>query len=259
MKTKISICVATKEAAALLPNLLESVKNQKFDSYELLIADACSEDATVDIIEKSSNIVDYYHSISDYGIYDAWNSLLPYVTGTHLIFLGCDDVFSSVESLSELAVCINKYPGKYIYYGDVDVVSSEGVDFTLKALPWSQERRRFIKEMMFGHTGVAHSIEGFNRVGQFNPNYKIAGDYEFLLRIYSAFPKSFHYTGLTLVYMGKGGVSTHPKSKYVASFESLRACYFHLGKISTTLIFRLIKGITRYVMWCLVRILPNNG
>ena len=70
---KISIIIATYNAGNVLQRCLDSIRPQKLDEIELLIIDGNSKDDTMDIINKNSDIVDYWVSEPDRGIYDAWN------------------------------------------------------------------------------------------------------------------------------------------------------------------------------------------
>lgn len=54
---KISIIIPTKNEAELLPRLLESIKIQDFNDYEIIVADAASTDLTRDIAKDFGALV----------------------------------------------------------------------------------------------------------------------------------------------------------------------------------------------------------
>jgi len=193
----------------------------------------------------------FYKSVNDYGIYDAWNSLLTYSSGTHYIFMGADDIFKSSSSLQELALFIEEHADFDAYYNDVLFMDDKGtiLDFKLKPEKWSEESKFFGHEMRFGHTGLAHSRNLFNTVGQYNSDYKISGDYELLLRLFVQNKHSFTYTGLQPIVMGVGGISTNPKGKYKAYLESFLAVKRVTGNISYPLFKRTLKSFVHFIFW----------
>lgn len=96
MKTappKVTIIIATYNAAPTLECCLQSIQHQNFNSWELIIIDGKSTDNTVDIIKKYRESIFYWDSETDKGIYDAWNKALTKATGEYICFLGADDYF----------------------------------------------------------------------------------------------------------------------------------------------------------------------
>src|ERR1700761_2603464 len=81
---KLSIIVATYNAAASLPHLLTSIEAQTFKDWELLISDGGSTDQTVSLIQQSP--AKWSRSGKDLGIYDAWNQALPHARGQYICF-----------------------------------------------------------------------------------------------------------------------------------------------------------------------------
>ena len=88
---KISIIIATYNAEKTLQRCFDSIRNQKNEKIELIVIDGNSNDNTLSIIESNADIVDYYVSESDKGIYDAWNKGVKVSTGEWIEFLGADD------------------------------------------------------------------------------------------------------------------------------------------------------------------------
>ena len=67
----VSIIVATYQAGRTLENCLRSVFDQTTPDWQLIVIDGGSSDATVDLLEKHSARIAYWHSQPDQGIYDA--------------------------------------------------------------------------------------------------------------------------------------------------------------------------------------------
>jgi glycosyltransferase involved in cell wall biosynthesis len=109
----VSIIIATYNAAAHLQECLDSVKSQPFQNIELLIFDGSSSDNTVKILQENNNIISYWHSEADKGIYHALNTAVSYAGGDWIYFLGSDDqLLPGFSEMAEKLVDKNT-----LYYG----------------------------------------------------------------------------------------------------------------------------------------------
>jgi len=179
-KPRLSIIVATWNAARTLERCLESVNSQKFTEWELLIADGASTDGTVDIIRQHEAGLSWWQSRKDGGIYDAWNQALSHARGDYICFLGADDFLVSDTTLAALFGAI----GEQQY----DLVSSRGIVFnpvTGKENKFGSawNYHRLGRHMVVCHPGLLHKRSLFEAHGVFNTRYRIAADLEFLLRL----------------------------------------------------------------------------
>ena len=84
---KISIIVATFNAAKTLSVALNSILSQTFQDWECIIVDGASKDNTY--IERDSRF--RYVSEPDKGIYDAFNKGWKLAKGKWIYYLGADD------------------------------------------------------------------------------------------------------------------------------------------------------------------------
>ena len=177
---RLSIVIATWNAARTLERCLSSIEGQIFTDWELLIADGGSADGTVDLITKHERIVTWWQSSNDAGIYDAWNQALAHATGEYVCFLGADDAWANEAALAKLFAAIGS--GRY------DLVTSRGRltdpsggKATVFGSAWNF--RRLGRRMVVSHPGLLHQRSLFETYGLFDTHYRIAGDLEFLLRL----------------------------------------------------------------------------
>lgn len=177
---RLSIIIATWQAASTLERCLESIVSQDFEDWELLIADGNSTDGTVDLIRKYESHIAWWESADDDGIYDAWNKALGRARGEYVCFLGADDVWSESDSLARLFEAAG---GK-----DYDLITSRGLFFDSSngksfqfGSAWNY--RRLGRYMVVCHPGLLHRRELFLSHGLFDTRYRIAGDLDFLLRL----------------------------------------------------------------------------
>jgi glycosyltransferase involved in cell wall biosynthesis len=179
-RPRLSIIVATWNAARTLERCIDSIKSQQFTEWELLIADGASTDQTVDIIHRHESSIVWWQSKKDAGIYDAWNQALPHAQGDYVCFLGADDFFASGTSLGD----VFKAMGEQRY----DLVTSRGIIFdpaTGKEYKFGSawNYSRIGRRMVVCHPGLLHHRSLFDTYGSFNAKYRIAADLEFLLRL----------------------------------------------------------------------------
>lgn len=177
---KLSIIIATWNAAETLERCLASIAAQTFTDWELLIRDGGSADATLSTIEKHQSTVTWWESAPDNGIYDAWNRAIPHTRGEYICFLGADDKWANKRALETLFSAM----GGRRY----DIVSSRGLmvdpktgNATTYGSPWSFDRLG--RRMVLCHPGLLHHRSLFEIHGNFDISYRIAGDLEFLLRL----------------------------------------------------------------------------
>jgi glycosyltransferase involved in cell wall biosynthesis len=175
----VSIITSTLNAVGYLPDAIRSIRDQKYENFEWIIIDAGSTDGTLELIQQHEDIIDYWVSEPDKGIYDAWNKGLRVARGEWVCFLGADDLLMP-DAISNMvmfeSVSLNRLDfisGRVAMY-DGDVL--------LRTIgrPW--EWSKFKRYMCVAHTGALHRMSYFKRHGEFDASFRISGDYEMLLR-----------------------------------------------------------------------------
>jgi glycosyltransferase involved in cell wall biosynthesis len=174
-----SIIIATYNAENEITQTIKSLDSQTFSSFELIIIDGLSSDNTVGEINKFSKKISYFISEKDKGVFDAWNKGLKETNADWIIFLGAGDVLlpKSLESYYNFL--------KNEIYTELDYCSSRIIalyDSRVNLIGQKYNWSVFRKYMNVAHVGSVHSKSIFKKYGFFNINYKLAGDYELLLR-----------------------------------------------------------------------------
>lgn len=203
----ISIIIATYNADATLQRCLNSIIPQKTNDIELIIIDGGSKDHTVDII-RNCRFIDKYISEKDEGIYDAWNKGIRLSSGEWILFLGADDQLCS-NCISKQLNYIESYPTDHL---DIILAMAWLCDrqgHILRSMGKPYRWSHFRWQMNISHGSSLHNRKLFNELGGFDINFKICGDYEFLLRrpLHSAFINDH------LIKMTEGGASTTFKAR----------------------------------------------
>ena len=219
-----SIIIPTYNSEATLKILLESIHNQSYTDYEVIVVDGDSTDATLEIIQKFDSNIPQLVVISekDRGIYDAMNKGIDLAKGKWLIFMGSDDTFYNHRVLEKVSEKIEKTSAKVIY-GDAFIVGDTGWakdgavydgDFDVDKLL----RQNICHQAMFYNTQFVKE-----KIGYFNLNYTKSSDWDFNLRCWALQP--FEYVNLIISNFAAGGMSTLSTdhtliSDFVANLQS---------------------------------------
>ena len=177
---ELSIIIATLNENAVIGRCLESISKQTYADFQLIIMDGISTDGTVNIIDRYNHLYHTFESSSDNGIYSAWNKALHKATGDWVMFLGADDYLVNDNILNELMRFARVTSADLVTVRNAEI-DSEGKQVKIYGEPWQWSR--FKKYMNICHVGVLHRRTLFDEYGLFDEKYKIAGDYDFLMRV----------------------------------------------------------------------------
>jgi glycosyltransferase involved in cell wall biosynthesis len=103
---KISVCIPTYNYGRYISQAIESVLNQSFTDFELLVVDDSSSDLTDEILLKLSaqdSRVRYFRHETNIGMVENWNYCLREARGKYIKYLFGDDFFTSENILEQMA------------------------------------------------------------------------------------------------------------------------------------------------------------
>lgn len=246
----ITIITATYNAAKHLPALIGSIRGQNYGNIEWIVVDGASTDGTQDILMKNQDVVSNWISESDQGIFDAWNKGVALARGEWIGFLGADDFLWNPDALSQLMPILSEaYPTIRVVYGKLAVVNREGQTLYTLGEDWVVVRRRFRSVMALPHPGLMHHRSLFVEYGGFDTSFRIAGDYEWLLRALRGHDALF-VPEITVAGMTLGGVSTTPTASWAMLKEMRRATRKHVGAFpGFPWLLSLVRYGLRRVLW----------
>lgn len=252
-RPKISIITSVLNAAGTIQRELDSIARQSYEEWELIVIDGGSTDGTVEILQKNDHLITYWESKPDRGIYHAWNKALDHVTGDWICFLGADDYLWNGDVLSEMAPHLEAQLGSYrLVYGSLNLVDTNGSVVFRLGEPWSEAGPRFRENLSIPHSGILHHKSLFEIHGRFDESFKIAGDYEFLLRELKA-NDAYFVEGVAVAGMQERGRSDRPENAVATLKEVLRAQRKHgLVKTPNWLSLRLFRERVRWLLTLLL-------
>ena len=212
-KPLISVIVAVYNGARTLQRCIDSVANQTYLNKELIIIDGGSTDGTIDILRTNNDKIAYWKSEPDNGIYNAWNKALGHAGGDWILFLGSDDYLWKKSVFEEIMPYMIKAESQDIrmVYGQVARVTEDDVICCVDGFSWEYTWRSIIIDGIctFTHQGMFHHRSLFELYGKFDESFKIAGDYELLIRAFKEGGDAYFINGLIVTGMQIGGITSN--------------------------------------------------
>jgi glycosyltransferase involved in cell wall biosynthesis len=206
---KVSIITATYNSAHGIEACLDSILSQDYKNIECLVIDGKSIDQTIEIVSEkqkkhsSINIV----SEPDKGIYDALNKGVNLASGDIIGFVHSDDLLASKTVISKL---VSKFLNEKIdgVYGDLQYVNKDDTSRVVRL--WKS--RDFTTDLLSKGWMPAHPTfflkkEVYKIHGKFNLKYKIAADYDFMVRVLKDPSLTYGYMPCVITKMRVGGIS----------------------------------------------------
>lgn len=219
---KVSLILTTYNSAKLLPTTLDSIEKQDYPNIEVIIKDGGSTDETLDIIDafaKKHNIDDQSTNISviaastpDRGIYDAMNHGIKLSTGD---IIACfNDTFVTSDAISKFVTALE---GNDAVHADLVYAEGESVIRTWHMGPGGT--KDINRGWMPGHPTLYLRKEVYEKYGYYKTDYRIAADYEYMVRILRDGSLKLNYIAENLISMYYGGTSSSSLASYIKSFN----------------------------------------
>jgi glycosyltransferase involved in cell wall biosynthesis len=198
----ISIIIPTFNSENKIEVCLNSILNQSFKNYEVLIIDGLSKDLTLLEVKKFSGKISNLVVVSekDKGIYDAMNKGINRAKGKWLYFMGSDDYFYSSDVLQQVSQ-LEELNTNEVIYGNVYSPVFNGVydgEFNYSKL----EDRNICHQGMFFKKSI------FNKTGKFNLKYPILSDWHHNIKWFFSDKISNQHVDLIITNYGDSGISS---------------------------------------------------
>lgn len=208
---KISIITATYNSGKTVGDTLKSVLAQTYHDYELLVVDGASKDNTLEVVKNMEPLFEgrmRYISEPDKGIYDAMNKGIRMASGDVIGILNSDDFYTSDDALACIAWTLENEKVDAVY-GDIHYVDDEDLKKCVRYYS-SKPFRRWMMRLGFmpAHPSFYCRKEVYEKYGAFDAeNYRVAADFENLLRLIFVNKIKTHYINKDFVTMRTGGAS----------------------------------------------------
>jgi len=204
---KISVITAVFNRRDTIEDTLCSVASQIYGDVEHIVVDGGSCDGTMDVLNACRDQIDVLLSEADRGIYDALNKGIALATGDVVGFLHADDVFADTRVLSRIADAFADDAVGAVYG---DLVYVQAGDMGRVVRHWSAghfSKSKLAWGWMPPHPTFYVRRSLYARLGGFDLRYRIAADYDTMLRFLGRGEVQAAYIPEVLVKMRLGGVS----------------------------------------------------
>jgi glycosyltransferase involved in cell wall biosynthesis len=243
---KFSIIIVVKNNKLQISRTINSVRDQKYKNFELLIIDGKSKDGTTEIIKNiKKNFKKLKHIIrKDKNLYDGLNYGIKKSKGKYIVILHSGDKFFSKNTLG----IINKNILNYDAISGNVLFSKNGKILRY----WDYEIKELDKFNAFkiAHTALIVKKEIIKKLNFYNIKYSISSDTDFILRMSKLKGLKFNKIEKNLVNMGVGGLSNSYKTLLVKITQDLKI-YFNNFSLFFLLIyfFKIFYKFLRLLKW----------
>lgn len=207
MPLKVSIITACLNSAKYLSECIASVSNQSYPEIEYIIIDGGSTDDTLSIIQDNMDLVSYFISEPDRGMYDAINKGIKAATGDIIGILNSDDILATPDAVMTIVSSFKKHSTDAVY-GDLVYVLPEDTQTIIRFWKGKNYRRSYFRfGWMPAHPTFYIRRNLILQYGLYENHFYTAADYEFMARYLYTQRCSATYIDEIIVKMRSGGAS----------------------------------------------------
>ena len=220
---KISIITVSYNSSKTIETTFNSVLQQTYNDIEYILIDGGSTDNTLKIAKKYNEIITVLVSEQDNGLYDAMNKGINLATGDVIGLINSDDLFCDPDALTKVANKFKKDKNLDSIYADLYYVNQKDINKISRR--WITGKQKPFKYGWHpAHPTFYVKKSVYDKYGLFDLNFKLAADFEIMLRFLEKYKISTTYLEEPLVKMRLGGeTNKNFKNIYNQNLECLRA------------------------------------
>ncbi len=217
----VTVCTIVRNGENTLAQTIATVVNQSYPNIESIIVDGASTDGTLNLINLFNDKIDLWISEPDFGTCDAINKAISHAKGDYIFLIHSDDwaepdhVKYAIETLGS--------SGADFVFGNTKYYDGNTRDFTQLGDPDYASSITY-KMPRLNTPSMVLKKACFERIGLYDLRYKVAPDYEWLLRLHVRGGKGV-YDGRLNICHRLGGISS--KQFVLANSEARLASIQH--------------------------------
>lgn len=245
---KISVITAVYNRVATIGEALDSVRAQTWPDVEHVVIDGASTDGTFELLQSRQHELAVLVSEPDKGIYDALNKGIARCTGDVIGLMHSDDLYADEQVLSDIAEAFRD-PSVDAVYGDLDYVSQSDTRRVIRRWRSGEYSPRLLKRgWMPPHPTLYLRRQVIERWGAFDASFRIAADYDAVLRYFGKGGIRPAYIRRVLVKMRLGGESNRSLAKVLRkSWEDYTALGRNEIGGAGTLVLKSVSKLTQFL------------
>ena len=240
---KISIITSVYNKKNYIQHSIDSFGAQSLSNKDHIVIDGNSTDGSKKLLFKNKKLFSKLVSENDFGVYDALNKGFKLAKGNVVGLLHSDDFYANNDVLKKVSKLFSN-PKVDIVYGDLYYVSKDNPNKIIRHWRAGEFSLDKLKSgWMPPHPTFFIRKKLLNQIGFFDTHYKIAADYDFMLRALTQKNVNVVYLPEVLIKMRAGGMSNRSlKNILLKSYEDYQIIRHHkIGNIGTLLCKNLSK------------------
>lgn len=239
---KISIITVTYNSEKTLKDTIESVLKQNYKDYEYIIVDGLSKDGTMNIVKEYEPKFEgklRYISEKDTGLYNAMNKGVKMATGDIVGLINSDDMYANENVLQTI---VNKFKETSCDGTYANLIFMDEETMSIPQRIWKSPKGKLENGWHPAHPTLYLRKEIYDRIGEFDTNFRIVADYDFMIRMMKDKSIKLEYIDDVLVHMRAGGTSTAGLKGYVKNLKES-----HKALVKNNIKFAFVVDFKRIV------------
>ena len=260
----VSFLIPTYNRADLLQQCIESILSQTYKNVEIIVIDDASTDNTENVINsKFKGRVKYYKNNVNRGVAYSRNRGLTYANGKYIGLLDSDDLLLEPHCVEMALEVLESNSGIGVFTSDAYCLDLKGNKVYEKTFFQTVIDHRDVAlssgikdfEYVFSHgihsCGAIFTKDITKDIGFLNPDYKIAWDEDFFLRVAAHRPDSVYYYNKPLTgYRHHGGnISNNAAMLYSEKIACRQAVLRKNKNLQKQLSFRANKRLAEQCLY----------
>lgn len=254
---KFSIICASYNSEKTIIKTLDSINNQTYKNYELILVDGKSSDQTIEIVNSYKNKIENIIVLSekDDGVYDAMNKGIGIANGDILCFLNSDDFYFSNNVLKCVYNNFISHPKIDACYSDLIYVDRTYTKNTIRYWkPGIFRPGSFSEGWMVPHPTFFANKNVYKNHGIFNLRYKLASDVDLMARLLEVKKISVNYIPEILVCMRIGGMTNMSVTNIIKQNIEIIQSLKGMKILKSSILFLMKKFFSRLKQFFLRKI-----
>ncbi len=245
---KISIITVCYNSEKHIKTAIESVINQTYTNIEYIIIDGASKDNTVNVIKSYGDKITTFISEVDKGIYDAMNKGLKMATGDYLAVLNSDDFYIHNDVISSVVNELNIQKTESLF---ADLIYVEEHFPNKQVRYWKSKpfvKNSFKKGWHPAHPTFFVKNEIYKKFGYFSLDFKLAADFELMLRFLEKHQITSCYFPKAIIKMRLGGATNKSVKNIInQNIECFKA--FKENQLPVSFLYPLYRLLPKFTQY----------
>lgn len=247
---KISIITVVYNNDKTIRDAMQSVLGQTYKNIEYVIIDGGSKDNTVNLVNEFKSKLGYFISEKDSGLYDAMNKGIKACKGDVIGILNSDDLYQDSNVIKDVMEQFNNDTELDILYGDLVYVKSEDTNKIVRNWKSKSYYKDFFENANVPpHPALFVRSEVYKSVGLFDLQYKLAADYELMLRMFKKYNFKTKYFNRLIIKMRLGGATNQSLSNIINQNKEILKAWKNNGLQAPLYLMplRIFKRLAQFV------------